>query len=68
MLFRHRLGGLYVIDQYWAVVVWRGMQGVSSGAGIVISRAIVRDLYDGDAQRLMSRITMMFPLPQPLRQ
>lgn len=48
------------IGQLW---FWRGMQGVSSGAGIVISRAIVRDLYDGaDAQRLMSRITMMFAL------
>ncbi|MFN4341824.1 MAG: multidrug effflux MFS transporter [Azonexus sp.] len=42
---------------------WRAMQGVTAGAGIVISRAIVRDLYDGAAaQRLMSQITMMFAL------
>jgi DHA1 family bicyclomycin/chloramphenicol resistance-like MFS transporter len=39
------------------------MQGITAGAGIVISRAIVRDLYDGAAaQRLMSQITMMFAL------
>lgn len=48
------------IGQLW---FWRAMQGVTAGAGIVISRAIVRDLYDGaDAQRLMSRMTMMFAL------
>jgi len=48
------------IGQLW---FWRAMQGVTAGAGIVISRAIVRDLYDGPAaQRLMSQITMMFAL------
>ena len=42
---------------------WRAMQGVTAGAGIVISRAIVRDLFDGPAaQRLMAQITMMFAL------
>jgi DHA1 family bicyclomycin/chloramphenicol resistance-like MFS transporter len=36
---------------------------MSAGAGIVISRAIVRDLFDGSsAQRLMSHITMMFAI------
>ena len=36
---------------------------MSAGAGIVISRAIVRDLFDGPAaHRLMSHITMMFAL------
>ena len=48
------------IGQLW---FWRAMQGVTAGAGIVISRAIVRDLYDGPAaQRLMSQMTMMFAL------
>jgi len=48
------------IEQLW---FWRAMQGITAGAGIVISRAIVRDLYDGaPAQRLMSQITMMFAL------
>ncbi|MCE1240948.1 MAG: multidrug effflux MFS transporter [Azonexaceae bacterium] len=48
------------IGQLW---FWRAMQGVTAGAGIVVSRAIVRDLFDGAAaQRLMSQITMMFAL------
>lgn len=48
------------IGQLW---FWRAIQGVTAGAGIVISRAIVRDLHDGaDAQRLMAQITMMFAL------
>ena len=46
------------IGQLW---FWRAMQGVTAGAGIVVSRAVVRDLFDGAAaQRLMSRIAMMF--------
>ncbi len=48
------------IEQLW---FWRAMQGITGGAGIVISRAIVRDLFDGPpAQRLMSQITMMFAI------
>jgi MFS transporter, DHA1 family, multidrug resistance protein len=48
------------IEHLW---FWRAMQGITAGAGIVISRAIVRDLFDGaQAQRLMTRITMMFAL------
>ncbi|MBL0167050.1 MAG: multidrug effflux MFS transporter [Propionivibrio sp.] len=48
------------IEHLW---VLRALQGMSAGAGIVISRAIVRDLFDGPAaHRLMSRITMMFAL------
>lgn len=52
------------IEQLW---FWRAMQGMTAGAGIVISRAIVRDLFDGaDAQRLMSQITMMFAVAPAL--
>lgn len=48
------------IGQLW---FWRALQGVTAGAGIVVSRAIVRDLFDGaEAQRLMAQITMMFAL------
>lgn len=48
------------IEHLW---VLRALQGMTAGAGIVISRAIVRDLFDGPpAQRLMSHITMMFAL------
>ena len=48
------------IEQLW---VWRALQGVTAGAGMVITRAIVRDLFDGPpAQRLLAHITMMFAL------
>ena len=48
------------IEHLWLL---RALQGMSAGAGVVIGRAIVRDLYDGPAaQRLMSHITMMFAL------
>jgi MFS family permease len=48
------------IEHLW---FWRAMQGITAGAGMVVSRAIVRDLFDGAAaQRLMSQITMMFAL------
>ena len=48
------------IEHLWAL---RALQGMSAGAGIVISRAIVRDLFDGpSAQRLMAHITMMFAI------
>ena len=48
------------IEHLW---ILRALQGITAGAGIVIGRAIVRDLFDGAAaQRLMSHITMMFAL------
>ena len=48
------------IEHLW---VLRALQGMSAGAGIVISRAIVRDLFDGPrAHQLMAHITMMFAL------
>ncbi len=48
------------IEQLW---VLRAIQGISAGAGVVISRAIVRDLFEGPAaQRLMSHMTMMFAI------
>ncbi len=46
------------IESLW---LFRAMQGVSAGTGMVVGRAIIRDLYHGtDAQRLMSRVTLMF--------
>ena len=48
------------IEHLWLL---RAAQGVSAGAGIVIGRAIVRDLYDGAAaQRLMSHVAITFAL------
>ncbi len=48
------------IEALW---FWRAMQGMTAGAGIVIGRAVVRDLFQGPAaQRLMSHIAIMFAL------
>jgi DHA1 family bicyclomycin/chloramphenicol resistance-like MFS transporter len=43
--------------------VFRIMQGVSAGAGVVVGRAIIRDLYaDAAAARLLSMVTMIFSI------
>jgi DHA1 family bicyclomycin/chloramphenicol resistance-like MFS transporter len=43
------------------LLVFRALQGLSAGVGIIVGRAIIRDLYDGpDAQRMMSTVTMIF--------
>lgn len=48
------------IEHLWLL---RGLQGFSACAGVVVSRAIVRDLFQGPAaQRMMSHITMMFAI------
>lgn len=42
---------------------FRTLQGLSAGGGVIIARVVVRDLYEGPAaQRLMSRVTMIFGL------
>ncbi|MDR2195450.1 MAG: multidrug effflux MFS transporter [Gallionellaceae bacterium] len=52
------------IEYLWA---FRVMQGVSAGAGVVIGRAIIRDLYaDAAAARLLSLVTMIFSIAPAL--
>lgn len=48
------------IEYLWA---FRMLQGVSAGAGVVIGRAIIRDMYaDSRATRLLSLVTMIFSI------
>ncbi|HMY07503.1 MAG TPA: MFS transporter, partial [Accumulibacter sp.] len=53
-------------------ILWlfRALQGMTAGAGIIVGRAIVRDLYQGsDGQRMVSQIMMIFaiaPIIAPL--
>ncbi|MEI8169599.1 MAG: multidrug effflux MFS transporter [Rhodoferax sp.] len=43
------------------LVFFRAMQGLSTGAGIVVARAVVRDMFDPtQAQKVMSQITIYF--------
>jgi DHA1 family bicyclomycin/chloramphenicol resistance-like MFS transporter len=46
------------IESLW---LFRILQGLSAGAGLVVGRAIVRDRFQGpEAQRLMSQMTLVF--------
>jgi MFS transporter, DHA1 family, multidrug resistance protein len=45
------------------LIGWRVLQGLSVGAGMVVGRAMIRDLFGpDDAQRLMSLVTLFFGL------
>lgn len=45
------------------LILGRVLQGISAGAGMVVGRAVVRDLHEGPAaQRLMAHISMMFAI------
>jgi DHA1 family bicyclomycin/chloramphenicol resistance-like MFS transporter len=57
-VFVARIGDLWIL---------RGLQGLGACAGVVVSRAIVRDIFHGaQAQRLMSHIAMLFALAPAL--
>jgi DHA1 family bicyclomycin/chloramphenicol resistance-like MFS transporter len=43
------------------LVFFRGLQGLSTGAGIVVSRAVIRDMFPpAQAQQVMSQVTIYF--------
>ena len=43
------------------LIFFRALQGLSTGAGIVVSRAVIRDMYPPDqAQRVMAQVTLFF--------
>ena len=43
------------------LVLFRALQGMSAGAGMVVSRAIIRDMFvPAEAQRVMSQVTIYF--------
>ena len=45
------------------LLFFRALQGLLAGVGMVLGRAIIRDCYHGhEAQRLMSRVLMIFAL------
>ncbi len=49
------------------LLVFRALQGISAGAGLIVGRAIIRDLFDGPAaQKLMSNISLMFGIAPAL--
>jgi DHA1 family bicyclomycin/chloramphenicol resistance-like MFS transporter len=46
-----------------ALWFFRALQGLAAGAGFVVGRAVVRDVYEGhEAQRVMAHVTMIFTI------
>ncbi len=65
------LGGLFVFllasigcalsKDLTTLLAFRALQGLSSGVGLIVGRALIRDVLHGDdAQRLMSQVSMIF--------
>ena len=55
--------GAAIATTVQALIAWRVVQGLSVGAGMVVGRAMIRDLFGPeDAQRLMSMVTLFFGL------
>ena len=43
------------------LLAFRALQGLSAGVGLIVGRAVIRDVLQGsDAQRLMSQVSMIF--------
>ncbi|RXR05294.1 multidrug effflux MFS transporter [Pseudoxanthomonas composti] len=43
------------------LLLFRALQGLSAGVGMIVGRAVIRDLFQGhEAQRLMSQVSMIF--------
>lgn len=50
-----------------SLMFFRAMQGLSAGAGMVIGRAVVRDVLEGaEARKLMARIAVVFAIAPAL--
>ena len=64
-IFVHALAsvGCALSGSIESLLAFRALQGCFAGAGFVVGRAVVRDLFAGDeAQRQLSRISMLFAL------
>ncbi len=49
------------------LLIFRALQGVAGGAGVVVGRAMIRDAFSGaDAQRMQSQVTIIFGLAPAL--
>ena len=61
VVFTLASAGCAMAQHIGALVFFRALQGMSAGAGIVISRAVIRDMFPpADAQRVMSQVTIYF--------
>jgi MFS transporter, DHA1 family, multidrug resistance protein len=53
--------GCAIAGNVQSLWLFRALQGLSAGAGLVVGRAIIRDRFNGpEAQRMMSQMTLVF--------
>jgi DHA1 family bicyclomycin/chloramphenicol resistance-like MFS transporter len=53
--------GCTFAPNFTTLLIFRGLQGISAGVGMIVGRAVIRDLFEGpQAQRLLSLVTMLF--------
>jgi DHA1 family bicyclomycin/chloramphenicol resistance-like MFS transporter len=61
VVFTVASAGCALAETIGQLVFFRALQGLSTGAGIVVSRAVVRDMFPPEqAQKVMSQITIYF--------
>ncbi len=55
--------GCVFVNSLPALLLMRGIQGLCSGAGMIVGRAIIRDCFEGlAAQKIMAQVAMLFSL------
>ncbi len=53
--------GCTFAPNFATLLVFRSLQGTSAGVGMIVGRAVIRDLFEGpQAQKLLSLVTMLF--------
>src|SRR5215470_9867653 len=53
--------GCTLAPNFGTLLAFRALQGVSAGVGVIVGRAVIRDLFEGaQAQRLLSLVTLLF--------
>ncbi|MDH4425905.1 MAG: multidrug effflux MFS transporter [Acidovorax sp.] len=60
-MFTLASAGCAMSETIGQLIVFRALQGLSTGAGIVVSRAVIRDMFPpARAQQVMSQVTIYF--------
>jgi DHA1 family bicyclomycin/chloramphenicol resistance-like MFS transporter len=61
VLYTIASAGCTLAPNFGTLLAFRALQGMSAGAGMIVGRAVIRDLFEGpEAQRLLSLVTMIF--------